>query len=130
MVRVSGPLAMQGGRASAFDAARAECAVRGQRFGSMGSEVSALPIRVVAGDGDSMLRRQPKNRARCFINNASRLTDERGRPVAEPLQRGGAYCGFHARPFVTQHVAARWAGSRPRPGPGYHSGRCCIGPNR
>ena len=43
--------------------------------------------------------------ARCSINSASRLTDERGRPVAQPLQRGGVYCRFHARPFVTQPVA-------------------------
>ena len=43
--------------------------------------------------------------ARCSINSTSRLTDERGRPVAQPLQRGGVYCRFHARPFVTQPVA-------------------------
>ena len=42
--------------------------------------------------------------ARCSITSTSRLADERGRPVAEPLQRGGAYCRFHARPFVTQGV--------------------------
>ena len=42
--------------------------------------------------------------ARCSITSCSRLTDEQGRPVAEPLQRGGAYCRFHARPFVTHSV--------------------------
>ena len=42
--------------------------------------------------------------ARCSITSTSRLADEQGRPVAEPLQRGGAYCRFHARPFVTQSV--------------------------
>ena len=40
----------------------------------------------------------------CSINSCSRLTDERGRVVAEPLRLGGAYCRFHARPFVTQCV--------------------------
>ncbi len=42
--------------------------------------------------------------ARCSITSTSRLADERGRLVAEPLQRGGADCRFHARPFVTQCV--------------------------
>ena len=41
---------------------------------------------------------------RCSITSTSRLSDERGRLVAEPLQRGGSYCRFHARPFVTQSV--------------------------
>ena len=40
----------------------------------------------------------------CSIDSCSRLKDERGRLVAEPLQHGGAYCRFHARPFVTQRV--------------------------
>ena len=40
----------------------------------------------------------------CSITSCSRLSDERGRLVAEPLQLGGAYCRFHARPFVTQRV--------------------------
>ena len=40
----------------------------------------------------------------CSINSCSRLTDEWGRLVAEPLQLGGSYCRFHARPFVTQCV--------------------------
>ena len=42
--------------------------------------------------------------AQCSITSCSRLTDERGRLVAEPLQLGGTYCRFHARPFVTQCV--------------------------
>ena len=42
--------------------------------------------------------------ARCSITSTSRLADESGRLVAEPLQRGGAYCRFHARPFVTHSV--------------------------
>ena len=41
---------------------------------------------------------------RCSITSTSLLADERGRLVAEPLRRGGAYCRFHARPFVTQSV--------------------------
>ena len=40
----------------------------------------------------------------CSIDSCSRLTDERGRLVAEPLRLGGNYCRFHARPFVTQCV--------------------------
>ena len=40
----------------------------------------------------------------CSIDSCSRLKDERGRLVAEPLHLGGAYCRFHARPFVTQCV--------------------------
>ena len=40
----------------------------------------------------------------CSITSCSRLTDERGRLVAEPLQLGGAYCRFHARSFVTKRV--------------------------
>ena len=40
----------------------------------------------------------------CSITSCSRLTDERGRLVPEPLQHGGAYCKFHARPFVTECV--------------------------
>ena len=42
--------------------------------------------------------------ARCSITSTSRLSDERGRLVAEPLQLGGSYCRFHARPFVAQFV--------------------------
>ena len=42
--------------------------------------------------------------ARCSITSTSRLADDRGRLVAEPLQRGGAWCRFHARPVVTQSV--------------------------
>ena len=42
--------------------------------------------------------------ARCSITSTCRLTDERGRLVAEPLLVGGPYCRFHARPFVTQAV--------------------------
>ena len=42
--------------------------------------------------------------SRCSITSTSLLADESGRLVAEPLQRGGAYCRFHARPFVTQSV--------------------------
>ena len=40
----------------------------------------------------------------CSITSCSRLTDERGRLVAEPLRLGGSYCRFHARPFVSQRV--------------------------
>ena len=40
----------------------------------------------------------------CSIDSCSRLTDERGRLVADPLRLGGAYCRFHARPFVTKCV--------------------------
>ena len=43
--------------------------------------------------------------ARCSIASTSRLTDERGRLVADPLLFGGTFCRFHAKPFVTQHVA-------------------------
>ena len=42
--------------------------------------------------------------SRCSITSTSRLADESGRLVAEPLQRGGAYCRLHSRPFVTQSV--------------------------
>ena len=41
---------------------------------------------------------------RCSITSTSLLADERGHLAAEPLQRGGAYCRFHARPFVTRGV--------------------------
>ena len=40
----------------------------------------------------------------CSIDSCSRLTDESGRLVAEPLRLGGSYCRFHARPFVTRCV--------------------------
>ena len=39
---------------------------------------------------------------RCSITGASRLTDDRGRLVSEPLVRGSHYCRFHAAPFCTQ----------------------------
>ena len=42
--------------------------------------------------------------AQCSITSCSRLTDERGRLVADPLRLGGTFCRFHARPFVTQCV--------------------------
>ena len=42
---------------------------------------------------------------RCSITSASRLTDDHGRLVAEPLQRGGAYCRLHAAYFCTRPVA-------------------------
>ena len=42
---------------------------------------------------------------RCSIASTSRLTDERGRLVAEPLLFGGTFCRFHAKPFVTQPAA-------------------------
>ena len=32
------------------------------------------------------------------------MKDDRGRSIAEPLQRGGLYCRFHAKPFCTQPV--------------------------
>ena len=45
-----------------------------------------------------------KKGTQCSITACSRLTDERGRLVADPLRLGGAYCRFHARPFVTKCV--------------------------
>ncbi len=41
---------------------------------------------------------------RCSITGASRLTDDRGRLVSEPLVRGSHYCRFHAAPFCIQPV--------------------------
>ena len=38
----------------------------------------------------------------CSIDTASKLTDDNGRLVAEPLRCGGHYCIFHAKPFVTR----------------------------
>ena len=38
----------------------------------------------------------------CSIDTASKLTDDNGRLVAEPLRCGGRYCIFHAKPFVTR----------------------------
>ncbi len=46
---------------------------------------------------------------RCSLTSDSKLTDERGRLVAEPLRRSGKYCIFHARPFCTR--AADLAGA-------------------
>ena len=36
---------------------------------------------------------------RCSITATSRLTDEGGRLIGAPLQRGGNYCRLHSRPF-------------------------------
>ena len=38
----------------------------------------------------------------CSIDTASKLADDNGRLVAEPLRCGGRYCIFHAKPFVTR----------------------------
>ena len=68
--------------------------------------------------------------ARCSITSTSRLADEQGRLVAEPLQRGGAYCRFHARPFVTHSVgyfdgpAVLFYLDRKVDGPSYHWATC------
>ena len=36
---------------------------------------------------------------RCSITATSRLTDDGGRLIGAPLQRGGKYCRLHTRPF-------------------------------
>ena len=38
---------------------------------------------------------------RCSITATSRLTDDGGRLIGAPLQRGGKYCRLHTRPFCT-----------------------------
>ena len=38
----------------------------------------------------------------CSITSTSTLTDDRGKLVALPLQRGGDYCALHAKPFQTR----------------------------
>ncbi len=43
--------------------------------------------------------------ARCKLTAASKMRDEHGRLVAEPLQRGGRFCIFHTRTFCTRHSA-------------------------
>ena len=40
----------------------------------------------------------------CSITSTSQFTNDRGRLVAGPLQRGGCYCSFHAQTFVTRPV--------------------------
>ncbi len=39
---------------------------------------------------------------KCSITSASTLTDDKGKLVALPLQRGGDYCALHAKPFQTR----------------------------
>ena len=48
-----------------------------------------------------------KRGARCSLTSISKIRDERGRLVAEPLRRGGSYCRFHARPFVARAMEER-----------------------
>ena len=38
---------------------------------------------------------------RCSITATSRLTDDSGRLIGEPLLHGGKYCRLHSRPFCT-----------------------------
>ena len=38
----------------------------------------------------------------CSITSTSTLTDDKGKLVALPLQRGGDYCALHAKPFLTK----------------------------
>ena len=38
----------------------------------------------------------------CSITSACTLTDDKGKLVALPLQRGGDYCALHAKPFLTR----------------------------
>ena len=38
----------------------------------------------------------------CAITSSSTLTDDKGKLVALPLQRGGDYCALHAKPFQTR----------------------------
>ena len=42
---------------------------------------------------------------RCTITSASDMNDNSGRPVAQPLRRGGDYCALHAKPFVVRPAA-------------------------
>ena len=69
--------------------------------------------RITTGGGESLEEKDKmalrcsgvtRKGTQCSITSGSRLTDERGRLVAEPLQLGGAYCRFHTRHFVTQRV--------------------------
>jgi len=39
---------------------------------------------------------------RCSITAASTMTDDMGRPVAQPLRCGGQFCVLHAKPFVVR----------------------------
>jgi DNA polymerase III alpha subunit (gram-positive type) len=39
---------------------------------------------------------------RCSVTNSSKWTDDHGRLVAGPLQKGGEFCLFHAKPFCTK----------------------------
>ena len=48
-----------------------------------------------------------KRGARCSLTSISKIRDEQGRLVAEPLRRGGSYCRFHARPFVARAMEQR-----------------------
>ena len=41
---------------------------------------------------------------RCSLTSDSKMRDESGSLVAEPLRRGGSHCRFHARPFVARPV--------------------------
>ena len=36
---------------------------------------------------------------RCSITSTSRLSDDGGRLIGAPLQRGGKYCRLHSQPF-------------------------------
>ena len=47
-------------------------------------------------------RASTRKGTRCSLTSASKLKDEMGRDVAEPLRRGGDHCIFHARPFCTK----------------------------
>ncbi len=38
---------------------------------------------------------------RCSITAATAMVDQNGRPVAEPLRRGGWHCAFHIQLFCT-----------------------------
>ncbi len=42
----------------------------------------------------------------CSIAADCQLTNDSGRLVGEPLQRGGDYCLYHAKPFCTQPADA------------------------
>jgi hypothetical protein len=42
---------------------------------------------------------------RCSLTGTSRMTDDTGRLVAQPLRCGGEYCALHAKPFVVKEAS-------------------------
>ena len=86
-----------------------KCQHRGvsQTFGLNRLTSRALLVAIRVGHEAMTQACQGMTRAgrRCSLTSASKLKDEKGRFVAEPLSRGAVHCLFHACPFCCTPAA-------------------------